>query len=47
MWLTAQEIFDKVQSLEVNWKHKSICLTGGEPLMEENKQFMIWSNICS
>ena len=41
MWLTAQEIFDKVQSLEVNWRYKSICLTGGEPLMEENKQFIL------
>ena len=41
MWLTAQEIFDRVQSLEVNWRHKSICLTGGEPLIEENKQFIL------
>ena len=41
MWLTAQEIFDRVEEMEKDWKHKSICLTGGEPLMEENKDFMI------
>ena len=41
MWLTADQIFNQVQSIEENYKHKSICLTGGEPLMEENKKFMI------
>lgn len=41
MWLTASQIFNQVQSIEENYKHKSICLTGGEPLMEENKNFMI------
>lgn len=41
MWLTAQEIFDRVEEMEKGWKHKSICLTGGEPLLEENKDFMI------
>lgn len=41
MWMTAKDIFDKVESIEKNWLHKSICLTGGEPLMEENKDFMI------
>lgn len=41
MWLTAQEIFDRVEEMEKGWKHKSICLTGGEPLMEENKDFML------
>lgn len=41
MWLTAKEIFDRVESMENGWYHKSICLTGGEPLMEENKEFML------
>lgn len=41
MWLTAQEIFDRVEEMEKGWKHKSICLTGGEPLMLDNKDFMI------
>lgn len=40
-WRTAQEIFDEVDEIEKNYYHKSICLTGGEPLMEENKEFMI------
>lgn len=40
-WFTAKEIFEKVESLEKNWKNKSICLTGGEPLLECNKEFMI------
>lgn len=40
-WYTAQDIFDKVNALEKNWKNKSICLTGGEPLLECNKEFMI------
>lgn len=41
MWLTAEEIFNRVEELERNWLHKSICLTGGEPLMAKNKDFMI------
>lgn len=40
-WYTAKEIFDKVEALEKNWKNKSICLTGGEPLLECNKDFII------
>ena len=41
MWLSASEIFDKVEQMEQGWAHKSICLTGGEPLMEVNKEFML------
>lgn len=41
MWLTAQEIFEKVEKLATNFKHKSVCITGGEPLLEENKMFML------
>lgn len=41
IWMTAKEIFDEVESLEKGFTHKSICLTGGEPLMEENKDFML------
>lgn len=40
-WYTAKEIFDIVDSKEDNWKNKSICLTGGEPLLECNKEFMM------
>lgn len=40
-WMTAQQIFEEVNQMEQGWNHKSICLTGGEPLMEENKEFMI------
>lgn len=40
-WKTAKEIFDEVDSIEKDYLHKSICLTGGEPLMEENKDFML------
>ena len=40
-WKTAKEIFDEVNSIESDYLHKSICLTGGEPLMEENKEFMM------
>lgn len=40
-WKSAKEIFDQVEEIEKNYYHKSICLTGGEPLMEENKDFMI------
>lgn len=40
-WKTAKEIFNEVDSIESDYLHKSICLTGGEPLMEENKDFML------
>ena len=40
-WKTAEEIFAEVEEIEKNYYHKSICLTGGEPLLEENKDFMI------
>lgn len=40
MWLTVDEIVEKLESIEKDWRWKSICLTGGEPLMEENKIFM-------
>lgn len=40
-WMTAKEIFNEVERLEKNYFNKSICLTGGEPLMEENKEFML------
>lgn len=39
-WMTVQEIIDKVEELEQNMPIKSICLTGGEPLMEENKELV-------
>ena len=41
IWLSAKEIFDMVENMEKAYAQKSICLTGGEPLMEENKDFMI------
>ena len=40
-WMTANQIFATVDLIEKNYKHKSICLTGGEPLIEENKEFML------
>ena len=40
-WITAKGIFEYVENIEKNWIHKSICLTGGEPLTEENKDFML------
>ena len=40
-WMTANQIFATVDLIEKNYNHKSICLTGGEPLMEENKEFML------
>lgn len=40
-WMTAKEIFNEVETIEKNYLHKSICLTGGEPLLEENKEFML------
>ena len=30
-----------MDDIESGWAHKSICLTGGEPLTEENKKFML------
>ena len=39
-WMTVDEIVDQVENLEKDWIFKSICLTGGEPLMEENKAFI-------
>lgn len=41
MMMTAKEILDKVEELEKGFKYKSICLTGGEPLLEENQDFII------
>lgn len=40
-WITAKDIFAHVEEIEKDWAHKSICLTGGEPLTEENKEFMM------
>lgn len=40
-WITAKDIFSYVEEIEKDWAHKSICLTGGEPLIEENKEFML------
>lgn len=40
-WKTAKEIFDLVEEIEKDYIHKSICLTGGEPLMLCNKDFML------
>lgn len=40
-WMSAKDIFSLVEQLEQGWAHKSICLTGGEPLMEDNKDFML------
>lgn len=37
MWMTADEIVARVEEEEKNFKHKSICLTGGEPLLPENE----------
>lgn len=42
LWLSAQEIFDRVEQMESNFQHKSICLTGGEPLHPAfNTDFML------
>ena len=41
MWLTAKQIFNKVEEMEKDYFHKSICLTGGEPLMLDNTEFMM------
>ncbi len=35
-WMTAHEIFEKVQKMEKDFVYKAVCLTGGEPLMPEN-----------
>ena len=40
IWMTVDEIVAKVEDLEQGWPYKSICLTGGEPLMEENKELV-------
>ena len=40
-WYTAEEIFNEVEIIEKDWPQKSVCLTGGEPLMPENETFMI------
>lgn len=40
-WLSANEIFNQVDNLEKDWRYKSVCITGGEPLLECNKNFMI------
>lgn len=40
-WMTAEEIFNEVEKLEEHFIQKSICLTGGEPLMLCNKEFML------
>lgn len=37
LWMTAQEIAEQVIEMEKDFPVKSVCLTGGEPLMEENK----------
>ena len=29
LWLSAKEIFDRVEEIEKDYYHKSICLTGG------------------
>jgi len=41
IWMTAEQIFKMVEDMETDFLHKSICLTGGEPLIEENKEFML------
>lgn len=40
-WKTEFEIISEVEELEKDWKVKQVCITGGEPLMEENKEFMV------
>ena len=40
LWLTTDEIIAKVEELEKDFPHKSICLTGGEPLLPENTEFV-------
>jgi 7-carboxy-7-deazaguanine synthase len=39
-WMTVDEIIEQVEKLEEGWPNKSICLTGGEPLMEDNKELI-------
>ena len=36
-----EKIEKEFDNIESDWAHKSICLTGGEPLMLENKDFML------
>lgn len=38
VWMSVDEIVEQVGKLEEGWPYKSICLTGGEPLLEENKE---------
>ena len=40
LWITADELVAKVEDLEKDFIHKSICLTGGEPLLPENTEFV-------
>ena len=40
-WMTAKQIYATVELIEKDYRAKSICLTGGEPLMLENKDFMM------
>ena len=37
-WWTVDEIIAKVEELEKDFPYKSICLTGGEPLLPENDE---------
>lgn len=39
-WKTSDELVTAIEDIEKDWTWKSICLTGGEPLVEENKEFM-------
>jgi len=41
LWMSVDEIVEKVEEMEKNFYYKSICLTGGEPLMEENKEIVM------
>lgn len=40
VWMTVEEIITRVNELEEGFINKSVCVTGGEPLVEENKEFM-------
>lgn len=40
-WMTANEIIEEVRNLEAGWRYRSVCLTGGEPLMEENNEVTV------
>lgn len=39
--LTVDEIFNKTEEIEKDWKYKSICLTGGEPLLPHRQNEMM------